>query len=198
MDMDFLLQFAPHIWRFIETGVPRELQGFVIVVLVLLVGAIFLFWHYSHVKVPVKFAAKRFSGRKSNIRKRAETLGFDIEEVEREVPQFGKGGMYSLSREKCSKYTWHQPLGTRERWELLCRPGEYAPSIGVLGWTLAGSPPPAHKRAIDDFVAHTGEPKEFFEIECADRMLSFYWMEKGGLKGLAKLESLIFMFLQES
>lgn len=195
--MEELLQLAPGLFQWIEAYFPREVQGIVFVAIIFLGIIGWVWWKFLTVKKPVEAAGKKFSNRKSKVRELAETIGFKVEEVERDVPKFAKGGLYTVSRQKCPCYSWPQNNNWRERWELLNRPGEYSASVGVMGWVLNGSPSQAHKMVIDNLVAHAGEPKQLLEIELSDGRLHFYWEEKGGVDGLAELKGLLDMFLYE-
>jgi len=200
--MDFsiheLAKLLPEAVRWMEALVPRELQGIVVVVIVLIAIIVFLYWHYSHVGPPMKFAANKYANRRAKVRQGAETMGFEIEEVDREIAQFSKSNtLYSMSSGKCARYRWREPLGARGKWELLCRPGEYSSSVGVLGWIVQGTPDETQKQPIANAVAELGEPKEFFEIGYDGSQLSFYWNETGGMDGLIRVKMLLDHFVKE-
>lgn len=197
MDLDQLVQFVPHIIQWVQDVFPREIQGIVLVLIAFAALAIGFFWHYSHVSVPVKFAAKKFSARQAKIREKAKSIGFDVEDVTRDVAKFGKDKLYTLSSETCARYRWAAPLRSSGRWELLCRPGEYSAALSTMGWIVQGTPPASHKRAIETIVSALGEPKDFLEIAVDGNTLNFYWLENGGMEGLAKLQMLMTVFLRE-
>ena len=146
MELGDLVKLVPMFISWVESIFPREVQGIVIVLAAVIALVGFGWWHYRKVSVPVQYATKKFASRQSKVRQVAETLGFAVEDVERDVPQFSKGSLYTLNRKKFPRYTWTHPFAFSGKWELLCRPGEYSSSVGVLGWVLQGSPPPGHKR----------------------------------------------------
>lgn len=197
MDLDQLVQFVPHIIQWVQEVFPREVQGIILVLIACAALAIGFLWNYSHVSLPMKFAAKKYGARQAKIREKAKEIGFDVEDVDRDVAKFGKDKVYTLSLEKCARYKWSTPLRNAGRWELLCRPGEYSAALGTIGWIVQGTPPAGHKRAIEIIVSALGEPKDFLEIGVDGTALSFYSLETGGMEGLTKLQSLLKVFLRE-
>lgn len=195
MNEDDVEKQAQEIMRSIEGLIPREIQGILIMGLIMLavVGIVWYIrrWRARRAETPDTGRGVTSSGGgRRKTRKLAIAAGFEVEDVQRDAPEFGKGMIYSMMPKKCARYTWTGDVPAGVKWSLLCRPEEESPGIGVRGWLLQ-----ANRAEITDgmksavaWIAHElGEPAEFFEIEVADQKISFYWMDKGGQDAVDRL-----------
>lgn len=197
MNEDDIERQAQDAVRFLEGIVPREVQGIVLigVLMLLVIGAVWFFRMWS-ARNREAYAAgrKKRSGSRRKTRKAAVAAGFEVDDVQREMPEFGKGMIYAMNRKKCARYAWGLEQQVRAKWSLLCRPEEQSPGIDVRGWLLQanhGELSGRTKEVIAFIARDIGEPKEFFEIEVTEKEIVFYWLEGGGAEAVDTLLSYV-------
>lgn len=183
--------------RTLEGIIPREAQGIVLIgVLMLVVIAAVWFFRTWSARNRAAYATgqKKRSGSRRKARKAAIAAGFAVEDVRREMPEFGKGAIYAMNQQKCARYAWGLEGQVRAKWSLLCRPEEQSPGLEVRGWLLQanhGDLSDRMKAAIASIALEIGEPHEFLEIELSDREIVFYWLESGGPEAVETLLSYV-------
>lgn len=193
MNEDDIEKQAQDAVRFLEGIIPREVQGIVLigVLMLLFIGAVWFFRTWSaRNREAYATGKKKRSGSRRKTRKAAIAAGFEVEDVRREMPEFGKGMIYAMNQKKCARYAWVLEQQVRAKWSLLCRPEEQSPGIGVRGWLLQanhGELSGHMKDAIAFIARDIGEPLEFFEVEVTEKEIVFYWLEGGGEEAVNNL-----------
>lgn len=195
MNEDEIERQAQDAVRALEGIIPREMQGIVLigVLMLLVIGAVWFFRSWSaRNRAAYETGKKKRSGSRRKTRKAAIAAGFEVEDVQREMPEFGKGMIYAMNQKKCARYAWRLDTQVRLKWSLLCRPEEQSAGLAVRGWLLQanhGELSGRMKDAIAFIVRDIGEPDEFFEVEMTEREIVFYWLESGGEEAVENLLS---------
>ncbi len=199
---DDIQKQADEIVRQIRDIIPPEMLGFLIAALIV-VGFIGVVWFFGQLRSPVKAVKGKVSAKRgrSKAREAALAAGFIVDDVERDVPEFGRGMAYVLKQESCAHYHWPENVHSTADWELLCRPGDFTPGLDQRGWLLQtnqGRISQDTLSVLNSITRSMGEPRDFFEIEILNSQLHFYWREHGGDEAVDMLTTFVEMLKRAS
>ncbi|HYD18435.1 MAG TPA: hypothetical protein VEF76_08145 [Patescibacteria group bacterium] len=194
---DEIQKQADEIVRHIQGIVPPEMLGFLIAAL-MVIGFIGIVWFVKRLKSPIARAGGKVSAKRGRSRARDAALaaGFQVDDVERDIPEFGKGSIYVLSAGKCADYHWPENIRSRAQFSLLCRPGETSPGIDESGWVLVqkeGRISEDMRSVLASIARSLGEPREYLEIDIINSQIHFFWKERGGDEAVDTLTTFVEM-----
>ncbi|HUJ71027.1 MAG TPA: hypothetical protein VLZ30_02205 [Verrucomicrobiae bacterium] len=123
-------------------------------------------------------------------REEAVRLGITVSDVERDLPEFGRGNKScKLMRGTCVKYSLpRRGEGSRSQWSLLQRT-EHEGAQLPNGYLLQGDVSDDLRRALTKLAKEFSE--EYFEFEGTATDVSVFWEEWGGKDYVHRLHHIL-------
>jgi hypothetical protein len=138
----------------------------------------------------VSLFSKLLGGSRHAEREEAVRLGISVSDVERDLPEFGRGNKScKLVRGPCVKYSLpRQGEGSRSPWSLLQRTRHEGAQL-PNGYRLQGDVSDDLRRALTKLAKEFSE--EYFEFEGTATDVSVFWEEWGGDDRVQRLHQVL-------